>query len=88
MTILRRAIDSISAVRVARTAYAYYDDATQEWWVVDSRDLRDLGMRMQRASRAEAAGHYPDGDDTYDAWCGDTFARRATMAERYRAEAL
>lgn len=73
MTPLQTATQYLAAVRIGRTEYAYYDDATQDWWVAESHELRDLGRRLQRRE-----------PDAYSCWCADTLSRRMTTAERAR----
>lgn len=71
MTKLQAGIQRLDAVRVGRGVYAYYDDTTGALCVADSADVRGAGAMAEW---------------DYDAWCGHTFATRASKAQRRKYE--
>jgi len=89
-----RAIRHIDATLLDDGRYAYRDDATARYWVVDKSDMLDLGRRLQRCDHptcmtcgdtdCDEDGHntYGDQEDerlVYSFWCADSGAEEMPL---------
>lgn len=70
---IARAADRLSATALGDGRWAYYDDATQRYWVVDADDLAGLCDYLDADDEYERAA-------AYSLWCSDTLATEMPRA--------